>query len=282
VKSKVNGWRAKSLSQAGRLVLIKSVTAAIPSYAMRTFLLPKSICNQLDKVFKNFWWGFSSSKTRNLFLKSWNFICTLKAVGGLGMRSMKDVNLALISKVGWTLLMGLDSLWVSQLIGKYLYSECFLSPSSLSSTSWLWKGIIKSKPIISQGACHRIHSFSFRSVWNSSWIPTVLFFFSPNPLPLSRSSFLDLIVSDLITPNGSWNLPLLVSLFTSSCVKEILKIPISHNISTSFLWTPSSNGLFSTNFAYRLISSPIEPLLFFPLLSLALENLYRSLNSMLG
>jgi hypothetical protein len=179
VKSKVDGWRAKSLSQAGRLVLIKSVAAAIPSYAMSTFLLPKSICSQLDKVFKNFWWGFSSSKTKNLSLKSLELICTPKALGGLGMRSMKDVNLALISKLGWKLLTGLDSLWVSQLTGKYLNFESFLSLSFLSSTSWLWKGILKSKPIISKGTCHRIHSFSFLSVWNSSWIPTMLFFFSP-------------------------------------------------------------------------------------------------------
>jgi hypothetical protein len=52
------------------------------------------------------------------------------------------------------------------------------------------------------------------------------------------------MVSDLISPNGSWNLPLLVSLFTSPGVKEIPKIPISPNLSTNFLWTPSSNGLF--------------------------------------
>jgi hypothetical protein len=60
VKSKVEGWRAKSLSQAGRLVFIKSAAASIPSYAISTFLLPKSICSQLDKVFKNFLWGFPS------------------------------------------------------------------------------------------------------------------------------------------------------------------------------------------------------------------------------
>jgi hypothetical protein len=120
VKSKVEGWRAKSLSQAGRLVLIKSVAAAIPSYAMSTFLLPKSIYSQLDRVFKNFWWDFPASKTRNLSLKSWNSICTTKALGGLGIRRMKDVNLALISKLGWKLLTGSESLWASQLTGKYL------------------------------------------------------------------------------------------------------------------------------------------------------------------
>ena len=61
-KSKVEGWRSKTFSQAGKLVLIKSVAAAIPSYAMSTFLFPNNICSQLDKVFKNFWWGFPASK----------------------------------------------------------------------------------------------------------------------------------------------------------------------------------------------------------------------------
>jgi hypothetical protein len=109
VKSKVNGWRAKTLSQASRLVLIKSVAAAIPSYVMSTFLLPNSICSQLDKVFKNFLLGFPSSKTRNLSLKSLNSIFTPKILGGLGIRSMKEVNLALISKLGWKLLSGSGS-----------------------------------------------------------------------------------------------------------------------------------------------------------------------------
>jgi hypothetical protein len=149
VKSKVDGWKAKTLSQAGRLVLNKSVAAAIPSYAMSTFLLPKKICSQLDKVFKNLWWGFPPSKTRNLSLKSWNSICTPKALGGLGMRRMKDVNLVLISKLGWKLLTGLDSLWASQLSSKYLQTESFLYPSSHSPSSWLWTSILKSKPIIS-------------------------------------------------------------------------------------------------------------------------------------
>ncbi|XP_059450878.1 uncharacterized protein LOC132181647 [Corylus avellana] len=274
VKSKMDGWRAKSLSQAGRLMLINSVATAIPSYAMSTFLLPKSLCSQLDKAFKKFWWGFPSSKTRNLSLKSWNSICTPKVFGGLGIRRMKDVNLALISKLGWKLLTGSDSLWVSQLSGKYLQSESFLSPSSLSSSSWLWKGILKSKPIISQGACHRIHSLSSLSVWNSSWIPTVPFF-TPTPLLLSRSSYPDLIVSDLITPNGCWNLPLLVSLFTSPCVKEILKIPISPNISTSFLWTPSSNGNFSTCSAFRLISNSRNSTVISPLESSSWKALWK-------
>jgi hypothetical protein len=187
VSSKMDGWHAKTLSQAGRLMLIKSVAAAIPSYAMSSFLLPSSICSQLDRSFKNFWWGFPSSKTRNLSLKSWNSLCIPKALGGLGLRKMKDVNLALLAKLGWKLLTGADSLWVSQLSGKYISYGSFLSPSSISATSWLWKGITKTKTLLSLGACHKIHQFSSLSVWNSSWIPTLPFFFplSSSPQPVN-------------------------------------------------------------------------------------------------
>jgi hypothetical protein len=52
VHSRIEGWRAKTLSQAGILVLIKSVVATLPSYAMSSFLLPKSFCNELDRIFK--------------------------------------------------------------------------------------------------------------------------------------------------------------------------------------------------------------------------------------
>jgi hypothetical protein len=55
VLGKIEGWKAKSLSQVGRLVLIKSIAAGLPSYAMSSFLLPKSFCSELDRIFKNFW-----------------------------------------------------------------------------------------------------------------------------------------------------------------------------------------------------------------------------------
>jgi hypothetical protein len=93
VLNRIECWRAKTLSQAGRLTLIKSVAATLPSYAMSSFLLPNSICIGLDRIFKNFWWGFSPKKVRNLSLKAWDSLCLPKSVGGLGLKRMKDVDL---------------------------------------------------------------------------------------------------------------------------------------------------------------------------------------------
>jgi hypothetical protein len=54
VQGKIEGWRSKILSQAGKIVLIKVVASTIPSYAMSSFLLSDGLCHKLDTAFKNF------------------------------------------------------------------------------------------------------------------------------------------------------------------------------------------------------------------------------------
>lgn len=53
---KMQGWKAKCLSLGGKETLIKSVVQGIPTYAMAYFLLPKSICDKLNALSRNFWW----------------------------------------------------------------------------------------------------------------------------------------------------------------------------------------------------------------------------------
>jgi len=43
VQGKIEVWRSKTLSQAGKTVLVKVVAYFIPSYAMSSFLLPDNL-----------------------------------------------------------------------------------------------------------------------------------------------------------------------------------------------------------------------------------------------
>ena len=198
-------------------------------------------------------------KKRNLSLKAWDSLCIPKALGGLGLRKMREVNLALVSKLGWKLLNRVDSMWVSQLHCKHLSSRSFLSLTSLSSSSWLWKGIQKTIPFISKGACNRIHSSSSLPIWSSTWIPS-LPSFSPTPSTQLTQPLPNILVSDLFTTDQFqtgpvWNLPLLQHLFDYVTIREVLKTPFANASGEKHLWTPSPNGLFSTKSVHKLISS---------------------------
>jgi hypothetical protein len=253
VSGKIDGWRAKTLSQAGRSVLLKSVAATIPSYAMSSFLLPNSISSSLDRAFKNFWWGFPKDKARNLSLKSWNSICLPKEERGLGFRRMHDFNLSLISKLGWKLLSNSYCLWVSQLQKKYIKYGNFISSSNVSSSSWIWKGIQKIKPLISAGACLTVSKTSTASIWTTNWVPS-LPSFRPLPKFPSNRNPRALLIRDLIDPTlSSWKAPAINSLFDPISAQAILKTRISTEFAPAYFWTPTS-GKFSISSAYSFIT----------------------------
>jgi hypothetical protein len=212
IHGKIEAWRSKTLSQAGKSTLIKMVVSAIPSYAMSFFLLPDGLCNQMDEAFKKIWWGFPKDKVHNLSLKSWKSLCSPKDQGGLGFRLMKDVNLSLISKLGWKLLSNHDSLWVSLFTTKHIKYGNLLS-SSLKSGSWLWNSIKATLTLLAAGACFISHIHSTLLIWSSPWIPTIPHFI-PTPRLTSIPSKNSLVIANLIHPSTySWKKNLLHYLF---------------------------------------------------------------------
>ena len=57
VKSKLQGWRHKSISKAGKLTLLKTAAQSIPNFWMNLFLFPKEVCEGIHKQMNSFWWG---------------------------------------------------------------------------------------------------------------------------------------------------------------------------------------------------------------------------------
>ena len=54
IDGKLNGWKTKLLSLAGRTMMAQAVLTTMPMYPMQSTLLPASLCNTTDKKIRNF------------------------------------------------------------------------------------------------------------------------------------------------------------------------------------------------------------------------------------
>lgn len=100
ISTRLAGWKSNTLSFAGRLTLTKAVISSMPVHAMSTIALPKSTLESIDKASRAFLWGSSQEKRRQ-HLMSRKRVCRPKGKGGLGIRSAKEMNKALLAKIGW-------------------------------------------------------------------------------------------------------------------------------------------------------------------------------------
>jgi hypothetical protein len=64
-------WEDGHLAQAGREVFIKSVAQSLPTYLMGVFKLPFSVCDDLTRLVRNFYWGAKDGK-RKTHRRSWD------------------------------------------------------------------------------------------------------------------------------------------------------------------------------------------------------------------
>ncbi|XP_075504628.1 uncharacterized protein LOC142542068 [Primulina tabacum] len=108
--SRIQSWKNKPLSKAGREILIKAVAQAIPSYCMSVFLLPVSIAKEIQRMLNSFWWGSKKDNQRCIHWLSWDRLSVRKEKGGLGFKDLYGFNLAILGRQGWSFMANPDTL----------------------------------------------------------------------------------------------------------------------------------------------------------------------------
>jgi hypothetical protein len=129
----MSGWSDRPASRAGKEVLLKSVIQAIPVHVMSCFQLPVSTCDSMRKSIANHWWGIEDGK-KKLHWRSWEWLSTPKALGGMGFRDLELFNQAMLGRQCWRLLADPTSLCARVLKARY-YPNCDFrdAPSPRSS-----------------------------------------------------------------------------------------------------------------------------------------------------
>ncbi|XP_039040084.1 uncharacterized protein LOC120178234 [Hibiscus syriacus] len=155
--------KSRTLSFAGRVVLINSVLSMLPLYYMPIFHVPKAVVSKIDKIRRGFLWGYDGNK--NKFPRvNWGRLCCPKKKGGAGIINLKAKNMALLAKWGWRFATERGALWRSVISHKYGSGDLpwLVSLGDIKKASITWRGIVNK--LSSEGTAKWMSGESFRWV----------------------------------------------------------------------------------------------------------------------
>nr|GEW61890.1 hypothetical protein [Tanacetum cinerariifolium] len=124
VQNRVNDWKNKSLSVAGRLQLIQSVMSSMHIYLASVFILLTRVLLDIEQIMHGFLWCQGSMR-KGKAKDSWEVVCLPKKEGGLG-----------------------ESLWVRWIHTYKLKNRSFWDIPYRGNMTWGWRKILQLRPYV--------------------------------------------------------------------------------------------------------------------------------------
>ncbi|GJV51482.1 RNA-directed DNA polymerase, eukaryota, reverse transcriptase zinc-binding domain protein [Tanacetum coccineum] len=199
-------WKCKSLSYAGRLLLIASILESISAYWAFVFKLPKTVIKEINGIFKRFLWSNGDSAKGKAKL-AWKHVCKPKKFKGLVLKNIEDWNDALLAKHIWNIASKKDTLWVKWVHSIRLKEDIIWNVQHETGDSWNWKCLVEVRDRIASRMQFAIGDGKGIHMWTDKW--------QSNGLLINQISHKDLYdarlskktsLADMIN-NGSWNWP---------------------------------------------------------------------------
>ena len=245
---RLQGWKERSLSKAGRAVLIKTIAQAIPTYTMSCFKLPKAWCDSVNSMVSKYWWGQTREENK-IHWFSWGQLCSSKDECGMGFRDLHCFNLALLAKQGWRILTQQQSLFTRVFKSKYFPGGSFLRAKLGSNPSFMWRSILAARDLLGEGIRWSLGNGKEVSIWNDDWGVSDL-------QKLSQALEVQWVAELIDTNRGAWDISVLQEVFEPDTTLRIQQLPLPNsNANDSVLWKACTNGVFTVKSAYQLACS---------------------------
>ena len=208
VKSRFNSWTVKTLSFAGRLLLIKTVIAGITNFWCSSFVLPKACINKINSLCSMFLWK-GNIEGRNTARVSWEIVTRRKEHGGLGITDLVTWNKATCLKLIWMLFFKAGSVWVAWFRDEVLNGDISnywtIQPSR--KHSWLANKLLKLRSEVYPWIKLRVRDGRTCKFWVENWSPFGNLQVFLNPHGNSRLGIAKTATLASLCRNGVWRLP---------------------------------------------------------------------------
>ncbi|GKB12041.1 RNA-directed DNA polymerase, eukaryota, reverse transcriptase zinc-binding domain protein [Tanacetum coccineum] len=170
------------------------------------FLLPKSVINDIEKLFKKFLWSCEES-CKGRAKVAWSDVCKPKDQGGLGFKSLGLWNKTLLSKHLWNVAARKESLWVKWINVIKLKGRSVWDVSIQKDESWGWKSILELRGMMGKHMRYKIGNGITVNVWHDKWFSDEYIFKTISKKEIFYAGFSDnATVADLLDENG-WKWP---------------------------------------------------------------------------
>ena len=204
---------------------------------------------------KNFWWGQTCDKQK-VALISWFSMRKPKKEGGLGFRSFRCFNLALLAKQGWRITQQQESLAARVLKARYFARGSLWEARRGHQPSFTWQSVLKGRKLLKEGCLWRVGDGTKIKVCADKWLPR-----SPNHMaqPFPQTVHRDATVSELINhEHRLWREQIIRNCFSHTQTEEILSIPLCQNArEDTLIWGETRDGVFTVRSA-TLLARRIE------------------------
>jgi hypothetical protein len=245
---KIQGWKERMLTKAGKDILIKACVQAIPTFAMSCFDLTKSLCDEMSMMICRYWWA-QQEKENKVHWLSWETLTKPKAEGGLGFRDLYGFNMAMLARQGWRMLTNPESLCARVLKAKYFPNTSILEAKPIGGISYAWRSILKGIKLMKEGLIWRIGNGELVNIWSDAWLPR-----EGSRQPVTpRGQCLLTKVAELINPQtGQWDENLVWEMFWEMDASVILATPVRDDFEDIPACYFDVKGLFTVKSAYRI------------------------------
>lgn len=247
VKTRLQSWKNKQLSPAGKEVMLKAVIMALPTYVMSVFKLSSKLCKEITAWMANFWWGEEKGR-KKMHWCSWAMLSKEKKWGGLGFKDLICFNKAMLGKQVWRIFNDANLLVSKVLKAKYFPNQSIFNCKVPRNSSWIWLSLMTAREEVERGTWKLIGNGRNTRIWDDRWI-----FESSTGKPTTEKPVdCELVrVEDLIV-NFRWDREAVLRYFNKEDAGKILNMPVSiSGREDRNIWVYSRQGQYTVSSNYH-------------------------------